>query len=216
MTLRINESANTYDVSVELDEETVQMTFAADETDGFYQFEALDSTLAFGGSSDSANFNLSGDFQFTYSRGDNTFSFLANDIEASLGLSGVGVSVDNVNVAALIYTADDAENSISKGTFAFEGEGSASVQGVDGLVASGSLKLRVNTTGLVVDEQFTLSNGITQSLVFVEGEENLVAAIGDLTVVVGDIFNLSGDFSFQVLNDPDIGAPLGIDCYHIG
>ena len=94
MTLRINESANEYDVSFELDGEVINLVFAADETAGFYQFEALNSTLAIG------DFNVSGDAQFTYSNADDTFKFLADDMQAQLGVAGTGVSVSNINASA--------------------------------------------------------------------------------------------------------------------
>ena len=46
------------------------------------------------------------------------------------------------------------------------------------------------------------------TLRFVEGEENLVAAVGELSVVVADTFTFSGEFFFRLAEDAALGSIL--------
>ena len=55
-----------------------------------------------------------------------------------------------------------------------------------------------------------MSDNTERTLRFVEGEENFVSVEGELTVVVADIFDLSGQFSLQLSGDSVSGQMLEV------
>jgi len=99
-----------------------------------------------------------------------------------------------------------------QGGFIFDTTGLAGVLKGDvefdtgfGLEGEGEPALRINTTGLVVDETITLPTGDIR-IKFVAGEENFFGfSLTNATIRFGDILTLSGDYSFAALDTNNDG-----------
>ncbi len=78
-------------------------------------------------------------------------------------------------------------------TYALTATGTASLLGVPGLTASGTITVKKNTTGATVDQTI---NGVQVS--FPAGQENFTDVSGtNLSLAVAQTVQLSGDFDFQ-------------------
>ena len=134
--------------------------------------------------------SLSGNFAFaqaTDSQNTAVVSVGATGVSALLGVPGsVGISLSNGTLGLLIYPATK--------TYALAASGDVSVLGVAGIAASGTVRVRANTTGRADLNETILVNGA--AVPRAAGEGNIAIFEADALTLVTPVATLTGKFVF--------------------
>ena len=138
---------------------------------------------------------LSGDFAFEKSVNGTTTKILvgAANIDAFLGTAdkSMGVQVTDANLGLVLFKTGTAT------TYALDASAAAALVGFDGILSlSGTLGVRVNTTGVAVDETVSV-NGTDVSILFTAAQKNVQGFSGSVSLEIAGFVTLSGDFAFE-------------------
>ena len=110
-------------------------------------------------------------------------------VETFLGAAGVGVRIQNAQMALALYPGT--------GKYAINANGTASLEGVSGVALSGSLSAAVNNTGGAVFESIAIPGGALQ-VQFNDRQGNLFRFQGaGLQVQLGAAVSIGGSFAFE-------------------
>ena len=139
---------------------------------------------------------LSGEFAFEKSVVDTTTKILvgAANIDAFLGTAdkSMGVQVTDANLGLVLYKTGTAA-----ATYALDASAAAALVGFDSILSlSGTLGVRVNTTGGAVSETVDV-NGTLVSIVFSAAQGNVQGFSGSVDLSIAGFVTLSGDFAFE-------------------
>ena len=139
---------------------------------------------------------LSGEFAFEKSVVDTTTKILvgAANIDAFLGTAdkSMGVQVTDANLGLVLYKTGTAA-----ATYALDASAAAALVGFDSILSlSGTLGVRVNTTGVAVSETVDV-NGTLVSIVFSAAQGNVQGFSGSVDLSIAGFVTLSGEFAFE-------------------
>ena len=88
-------------------------------------------------------------------------------------------------------------------TYALDASAAAALVGFDSILSlSGTLGVRVNTTGVAVDETVDV-NGTPVNILFSAAQENVQGFSGSVSLEIAGFVTLSGDFAFEKSVDGD-------------
>ena len=140
-----------------------------------------------------ANFvAISGNFSFAQAKDSLNAPVVgvgATGVSALLGVPGsVGLSLSNGTLGLIVYPAS--------GTYALNASGDVAILGVSGVTASGTIRVRVNTTGRQNLNESVLVGGVSVPVVFGPGEGNIAFFEADAITLVTPVASLSGKFVF--------------------
>ncbi|MHC4997341.1 MAG: hypothetical protein ACYTGQ_20120, partial [Planctomycetota bacterium] len=200
--LRINNTGDAVDESIEVGGRTIVIRF--DTTEGDI-FEVSLSNLSL----NIADFiTVEGDISFssrTLSDGVTSAQvFAGSGLNIFMGRGPARLENGDINPLASGVLLSDATIGVIdvSGTYAVFAEGTVSVLGVPGVVVTGTAVVRVNTTGLVIDETLTIpgstGDGIdvrfdtTANVTQFEALDAQISLLGQ---------TISGDFSFSKTDD---------------
>jgi len=205
--IRINTTPNAVDETIELNGRTLRIQFSDTEvyngTSNFFDVSISNLSLNIG------NFvTVEGNVTFgdkTLSDGVTTASVFAGEgLDIFLGQGPASLESGDINpLATGILLSDGRIGLIRLGTepnttFALFAEGTVSLIGVEGITLTGTAVVRVNTTGMAINETLTIP-GSTGDGVLIQfdttAEVTTFEALGAELSVIGQ--TLSGDFSFE-------------------
>ncbi|MGV2332769.1 MAG UNVERIFIED_CONTAM: hypothetical protein LVR18_01025 [Planctomycetaceae bacterium] len=117
-------------------------------------------------------------------------SFLGSNPDNTVGNSDdVGARITNARLGGVFYRTSAGAKS-----YALDAKGTGTIVGVDGLIASGELAARVNTTGGVVNETITMPSGAPVVVNFAATDPSAVFS-GRVDATLADFATISGSFA---------------------
>ncbi|MCG8549230.1 MAG: hypothetical protein MI799_02375, partial [Desulfobacterales bacterium] len=139
---------------------------------------------------------LSGDLSFmiTASEGETVIKVGAGNAGVYMGVPGtMGLSVSSVDIGAVIYLNDANEV-----RYALDATGDIAIVGFDGIMGlSGSVVVRINTTGTAVSESIELASG-THEVVFTDTADVQYIQGTGIDIDILGFITLTGDFVFEI------------------
>ncbi|OQY08208.1 MAG: hypothetical protein B6I22_01165, partial [Desulfobacteraceae bacterium 4572_123] len=209
--LRINSTLSAVDVNVEIDGSLIHVGFGENETASgsaggitpFFQIFGADMSLRI------ADF-ISVEGSFSYTSASDYQWFAGFGLEIFIGQGPARLNGGEINPAAagvLLFDAAVGMINYSESRFALYATGTVAIIGVDGITISGTARVRINNSGLAVDELLEIPGTDSDVAVFFSTGDlvkSFQATNMELTVL-GQ--TLTGNFGFGVLTlDPD-GTP---------
>ena len=176
--------------------ESISVGTAGDTVDIVFTSAANIQSLAGSVILDIAGFvSIDGEFGFEKSViGTQTKILIGANVNAFLGLpdQSLGVRITDANLALVMF-----KDGAGPSTYALSAGGTAALVGISGLTLSGSLAVRVNTTGQIVDETINVgTSGSTVNVAFASSA-NVQALTGSIELNIADFVVITGDFGFE-------------------
>ncbi|CAB5080406.1 hypothetical protein D3OALGB2SA_510, partial [Olavius algarvensis associated proteobacterium Delta 3] len=195
--LRINNTLGPVDETIDLGGRPVVIRFGADEGD---VFEVSLSELSL----NIADFvTIEGSVAFsdrTLSGGQAAQVFAGEGLDIFLGQGPARLENGDINPLATGLRLSEGSIGLIKlgDTFALWAEGSVSLLGVGGVTLTGSATVRVNTTGLIIDETLTIPGSANGGIAVQFDTSDTVRSFEALNAELGLLGKtLSGDFAFD-------------------
>ncbi|WP_416671883.1 DUF4347 domain-containing protein [Egbenema bharatensis] len=128
----------------------------------------------------------------------------ATGITAFVGSGGgtadeAGIKLSNGNLGLVLYNG-------ATPSYALVADGEGALVGVDDLRLEGSLAVRINQTGQVINESVVLGNGNTFDIVFEPGQEEQLRVEGTVHANVAGTVAFGGEFSMELFPEQKPGA----------
>ena len=173
--LRINNTGQLVNEVISLDGQNIRIEFLTEDQRNIVEFAILNASLSF-----DPFFSLSGDF--TVESQTNKTLYGARNVELFMGEGpyrddageinpeAIGILVTNGTLGVIkMGTATPATTDDTIAVFAF---GRAALVGLDGLTVGGTISVRINSTGLAIDESITLPSLPNAPNPATDGEDN--------------------------------------------